>query len=307
MKRFIALLIALTLVFSLCACDSEETPSTNPGENETPNVPRQTEPVVVDLEPSGDLGDFAVEIGDCELIQDYEGKPAILIRYTFTNNSEENANAMVNISCQAYQNGIGLDTAFIMDNDSYDAEASMKDIKPGASIEIMEAYLLTSETAPVEFEAAEAFAFSDGKLGKTFYISDETEIVLSTAPEGAVTANVGDYVVSIVSYKLIEDYEGNPAILLELGFTNNSDEADIFAGTISFTAFQDGVELESAYLIGDDSDSGVSQMRHVKPGAGTAVTAAFLLTSETSVVEIEIEEYFSFSDDTFTTEISIAD
>ena len=212
---------------------------------------------------------------------------------------------MVSLSCRAFQNGIQLDSAFIYNHEKYDSGDSMKDIQPGASIELMEAYVLSSETAPIEFEVEESFSFAGEKLGQLFVISDETSIRLSAAPEGDFTAEVGDYTVSIVSYKLTEDYEGSPAILIELGFTNNSDEPAIFASSVSFSAFQDGIELDTAYIYGDDSGSGTSQMRYIKPGAGATVTKAFVLTSETSVIDIEIEEYFSFSGETIKTEISL--
>ncbi len=319
MKHIIALFLAMAMVLPLAACGSTDSPSSDPAGTTAPSastqsteyVPETTVPIETtapstpELASSGDLGDFFVEISGYELTEDYDGNPAVLISYTFTNNSDESTSAMVSLSCRAFQNGIQLDSAFIYNHEKYDSGDSMKDIQPGASIELMEAYVLSSETAPIEFEVEESFSFAGEKLGQLFVISDETSIRLSAAPEGDFTAEVGDYTVSIVSYKLTEDYEGSPAILIELGFTNNSDEPAIFASSVSFSAFQDGIELDTAYIYGDDSGSGTSQMRYIKPGAGATVTKAFVLTSETSVIDIEIEEYFSFSGETIKTEISL--
>lgn len=322
MKKFIALLLTLVIVLSLSACGldtaqidtsaSKSTPSSTASIDkttppETTATPEVTVSPAASLESSGVLGDFGVQINDFELGQDYDGNPAILIAYTFTNSSEENTSAMFNVLGRAYQNGVELDSAIIMDNDSYSSEDLMKDVQPGVSIGLKEAYVLTSKTAPVEFEMTEAISFSDEKLGKTFEISEGGVTEMSVAPTGDTTESIGDCSVSVVSHKLTEDYEGQKAILIELGFTNNSDEATSFASSISFTAFQDGIELESAILFGDDSGSGNSMMRNVKPGAGTAVTVAYILTSETSPVAIEIEEYFSFSGKKIETEISIAE
>ena len=86
-------------------------PSGDPAPVETPDAaPGDT------LESSGTLGDYGVEIKDFALAKDYTGASAIVITYTFTNNSEEAAAAMVALSEIAYQNGLQLDAAVIADS-----------------------------------------------------------------------------------------------------------------------------------------------------------------------------------------------
>lgn len=267
-------------------------------------VPQATTPAVP-LADSGTLGDFDVQIHDYTIADDYAGDSAIIISYTFTNNSDENASASVNLICSAYQNGVELESAYLTDDSIHSAGDSLKDVQPGASMEITEAFKLTSDTAPVEFEVSEAFAFSDDMLGKVYEISEGGTTVLRTAPTGSVSGDINGFEVCIVSYKLVEDYEGKDAILFELGYTNNNDETYNFLSTINFTPFQDGVELEMAILSNESENTGHS-MLNVRPGAGIPLAFAYLLTSDTTPIEVEITDAWGFSNDVIETTIDIA-
>lgn len=323
-KKLLALLFVLAAVLYLAACSSNETSQGTPQDNapqeqtqdqeqtqpqeDTPSVPQESQDPAHEetLVPAGDLGEYHVEIKDFQLITDYEGKAAILVSYDFTNNGDEEANAMWSLSDLAYQNGVQLDNAIVMDSSIMNSDDKMKDLQKGATLEIKEAFLLASDTAPVEFEVSELISADDAKVGKTFAISEGGATVLSTAPAGDVTGELGDYTVSIVSYKLSEDYEGAPVIIINLGFTNNGDSTANFMTSIDCSAFQDGVELETAVVVGEDSGNGESQMRNVKPGAGIPISVAYLLSSETSPVDLQIEELFSFSDKKLETTIPLA-
>lgn len=117
---------------------------------------------------SGDLGDYHVEIKGATLAKDYSGKPAIIVTYAWTNNSNDTTSAMVSVSGKAFQDGVQLETALIMGDDSYDAGASMKDVRPGTTIDVQSAYILTSETAVVEFELTDWISFSDDMVTMDF-------------------------------------------------------------------------------------------------------------------------------------------
>lgn len=310
MKKLLVSVLAGTLALSIASCGTPNSGGGGEESNEPDSVVESTpkpskEPAPVKkLEESGSIGDYQVEIHDFELSKDYSGVSAIIIGYTFTNNGDEAISGMVALSEIAYQNGVQLDTAIITEQDI--GQDQMKDVKTGASIDLKSAFLLTSETAPVEFEISEFMSLSDERLGKTFQIADGGETVLSVAPSGSVSGTLGDYAVSVLSHKLSQDYEGNPAVVITFGFTNNGDDASNFMASIICKAFQDGVQLENAIITGDDGGNGESQARNVKPGAGTEVSAAYLLTSSTSPVELEIEEFMSFSDEKIETSIDIA-
>lgn len=313
-KKFLAFAAASVLLLSLGACSSDDTtgskePDNTPSQSAQAEPSQQVQPVgpapvpVEALEAAGTLGDYAIEIHEYELAQDYNGNPAIVVSYSFANNGEKAVSGMVALSDNAYQNGVQLDTAIITGQDI--GSDQMKDIKSGASIELKAAFLLTSETAPVEFEVSELMSFSEEKLGKTFEIAEGGKTVLATAPSGSVSEVLGDFGVSVVSYKLSKDYEDTPAVIVTLGFTNSGNKTANFMTSISCKAFQDGVQLDTAIITGEDGGNGESQMRNVKPGAGTEVSVAYLLTSDTAPVELEVEEAFSFSGKKLETSIDI--
>lgn len=299
-------LIIILVVSFLGGGNGEEASNSSAGEKGSQEsvIPQATEPAAVLLEASGSLGDFDIQIHDFEIADDYAGDPSILIDFTFTNNSEESESVYVNLIYMAYQNGVQLESTYFIDNIRYNPDDLTKDVKPGSSLDLTVAYSLSSDTAPVEFEIGEAFSFNDDKLGKTFEIAEGGTTVLSTAPSGTLTDEILDRTVSIVSYKLVKDYEGKSAILFELGFTNNGNSATNFYSAFNFTPFQDGIELETAFLTDGFDNIGNSTL-NVKPGAGIPVALAFVLSSDTSPVEIEITDTWGFSDKTITTEIAL--
>ena len=117
---------------------------------------------------SGTLGDFDVAIKGASLTQDYDGNPAIVITYSWTNNSEETTSAMAAMMEKAFQDGVQLETAMILDSGVYDSSAGMKDVRPGTTIDIQCAYVMTSETSIVEFELTEFFAFTNDMVTMDF-------------------------------------------------------------------------------------------------------------------------------------------
>lgn len=263
-------------------------PSGDPAPVETPDAaPGDT------LESSGTLGDYGVEIKDFALAKDYTGASAIVITYTFTNNSEEAAAAMVALSDTAYQNGLQLDIAVIADSSVCDPQSAMLEVKTGGSIDVQKAYVLVSETAPVSIEIGELFSFSGDKLGKTFEISEGgvTELATIDVPADAVTGSVGDYEVSIISCTAVKDYQGADAVVITYGFTNHSDKTTNFMTAVRDIAYQDSVQLTSAVIGDTDVHDSTDVMRNVQPGASVIVTSAYTTTS-TSPIEVEVGALF---------------
>lgn len=317
-KKLIALLLCLILVFSFAACGSSE--STEPTQiteavkntavDDTvvlESPPKETEAPAVTLSDSGALGDVEVAIGELEYVQDYFGDPAILIHFTFTNNSEENKSAMFSINFTAFQNGIGLKDATILDDSVYDASDLSKEIQPGTTIELAKAYTPSSETAPIEVTVSESISFDNTKLGKTFEIAPGGTTVLSSAPGLENAAEIDRYAVSINSYDIAEDRNGDKVLILNMGYTNNSSTDTPFYAAIDVAAFQDGVELEQAFITDDAIMDDSNNYVNVLPGAGLGVSKGFVLSSETAPVDIEITAMFSFDDDKITTQINPAE
>ena len=317
-KKLIALLLCLILVFSFAACGSSESTEPTQITEAVKNTavddtvvleapPKETEAPAVTLSDSGALGDVEVAIGELEYVQDYFGDPAILIHFTFTNNSEENKSAMFSINFTAFQNGIGLKDATILDDSVYDASDLSKEIQPGTTIELAKAYTPSSETAPIEVTVSESISFDNTKLGKTFEIAPGGTTVLSIAPGLENAAEIDRYAVSINSYDIAEDRNGDKVLILNMGYTNNSSTDTPFYAAIDVAAFQDGVELEQAFITDDAIMDDSNNYVNVLPGAGLGVSKGFVLSSETAPVDIEITAMFSFDDDKITTQINPAE
>lgn len=119
----------------------------------------------------GTLGDYTVEIKDATLTEDYDGKPALVVTYGFTNNSDAEQSFMVAISDEAYQDGVELQTTIPAIGSDIDTSTQMSNIKPGASIDVTAIYGLSNTTSDVEVELSELISLSDAKVVKTFSIA----------------------------------------------------------------------------------------------------------------------------------------
>ena len=129
--------------------------------------------------------------------------------------------------------------------------------------------------------------------GETPADTDEAPVEQEAEPEQAEPeASDAEYAVTIDGSAVTEDYEGNPAMIVDFTFINNSDEATSFAVACSQKAFQNGVELERA-IVTDDLGNGY--MAEIKPGATTTARIAYALTDESDVT-VEVEELFSLDD-----------
>lgn len=110
---------------------------------------------------------YMVTIDEAAMGTDYQGEKAAVITYTFTNNSDKACNFMTTIGAKAFQDGVQLEGAIGVDG--VDSQDLMKDIKPGKSITVQEAYVLADTKNPVEVEVTELFDFSDELIAqKTF-------------------------------------------------------------------------------------------------------------------------------------------
>lgn len=182
-KKFLTLLIsALLITFPLTACGSgssgetDTSPSPSASQPDASTEPTESQTADPSEAPeqggkmvgSGDLGDYHVEIKSASIVKDYEDKPAILVTYAWTNNSEDTTSAMVAVIGKAFQDGVQLENAMLFDVEGYDSGTSMKEVRPGTTIDVQSAFVLTSETSTVEFEISEFISFSDDIVSMDF-------------------------------------------------------------------------------------------------------------------------------------------
>ena len=114
---------------------------------------------------------------------------------------------------------------------------------------------------------------------------------------------LGDYELLYKSACIMEDSDGNDAIVLTLDFTNNSKENASYLWSVDETVMQNGVELEAASIITDyeNLETVVSdQFTDVAPGTTLEVRTAFVLKDTTSEVKATFEEFFGSKKGTIT-------
>lgn len=117
-------------------------------------------------------GKYHVEILSATKTVDYQGKPAVIVNFRYTNNGEETESFWLALTAKAFQNGVQLDNASLLSNPLYDPSAYLKDVKKGGSLIVQRAYLLADES-PLEVEVSAALSFDDNPvISKTFQLTD---------------------------------------------------------------------------------------------------------------------------------------
>lgn len=164
MKKFLSVILSILLVvsfafFAIGSSSSDDEKSTQKA-GKANNSAEENQ-----------LGEYSLEIKSARTTKNWEGKPTIVVTYGFTNNSDDSTSFYVAFQDNAYQNGVGLERSYTMeDGDPYDEANQSKDIKPGASIDVEVAYILNDTETDVEVEVEELFSFDDKIISKTFSI-----------------------------------------------------------------------------------------------------------------------------------------
>lgn len=169
-------LLSLAMIGILTGCSAKSNPSstdqTIPDVNQQEEQANNTNPQSGEMDGkqvgSGDLGNHHVEIKSALLTEDYKGKPAIVITYSWTNNSEGTTSAMASLTGKAFQDGVQLESAVMGDTDVYDMNASMKDIQPGTTLDIQNAYVLENIDSKVAFQVEQFLNLSNEKVTMDF-------------------------------------------------------------------------------------------------------------------------------------------
>lgn len=167
MKKRFTLIISILL---LTGCSS--IPKTGETNTITPSSEiKQTQAVNTEApldETKCDFDTFSVEILDAAFSTDYEGKKIIVINANYTNKSDDSKAFLWQSQVQAFQNGIELDTAIVLNDSIYDAGLAQKEIKKDVQLKVQSAFVLQDDS-PVEVEIGELIAFGNKKLAKKTY------------------------------------------------------------------------------------------------------------------------------------------
>ncbi len=167
MKRVICILLSIVMIaafgFFALASSSEDGGEQNQGNGTAETAAKD----------NNNLGDYKVEILSCRLAKTYDDKPAVIVKYSFTNNGDDAASFMFTFEDNVFQNGIGLNSAFLMaDSANFSSDNQTKEIKKGATLEVEVAYELNDETTDIEVEVSELISWDDAVIKKTFSIAE---------------------------------------------------------------------------------------------------------------------------------------
>lgn len=116
-----------------------------------------------------------------------------------------------------------------------------------------------------------------------------------TEQKSSDEGDIGNYYVKLLDAEVTKDYEGNPAIRVSYEFTNNDEEATMADIATPMQAYQDGVQLELAFIADEDKEYNNGTL-NVKKGATLKCAQYFTLTSDTSDVEVEVSDILGLSD-----------
>lgn len=149
---------ALAGCLSLYGCSSEA-----PNSDE-----EQTEAAEEAQEASAEEAAYSVTIDDATVGVDYEGNPALIVTFTFSNISGDTESAATVYLFDGFQDGAQLDMAI---GDGWDSEGYLDKVKQGGSKTFQLGYKLESES-DVEIEVGEIFSLDNTlAASQTFSVS----------------------------------------------------------------------------------------------------------------------------------------
>ena len=162
MRNIVSSVVACLMAvgsLALFGCSSGEEQKPSSGEGQVQEASQQE---TVQTE-------YPVTIDACAVTSDYQGNPAIVVTYTWTNNSNDPQMFEVAIDDKAFQNGVELSFATISVTDqSYDMQASFKEVQPGATQTVYQAFLL-DEQSDVTVQCQELISFGDDILAEASF------------------------------------------------------------------------------------------------------------------------------------------
>lgn len=166
MKRLLALLLALMMVFSLAACGGDDA-ADKKGE-ETKAAEKATEAPTEAPKPNATIGDVTVEYDSAVLYKPYDNevnKPNLLMYYNFTNNGEAETFPCKKIYFKATQDGNKVSTiGFLEDAKPAETDAYYGKVAPGETVKCAEAFQLDMEGGEVTIEFIDLYNQIEEKL-----------------------------------------------------------------------------------------------------------------------------------------------
>lgn len=140
MKKYVSLLLAILLVFSLVACGNVDDKDTKDNTDTNDNTDTTTGDTVENKDTPKEiytLGDYTIEYKGAKLAIDDRGYEAVIITLDFTNNSDFEATCSDHLFSSAEQNDELMNWAIFSADEYYKKTAA-----PGETIDVTYGYLL---------------------------------------------------------------------------------------------------------------------------------------------------------------------
>ena len=141
-----------------------------------------------------------------------------------------------------------------------------------------------------------AFTYEDGKISyEVSALGSTTTVSLEKTGDApaVIEEPESNYEVTIDSASIeANPYTGDRALIVNCTFTNNSEENAAPDVALHIQAFQDGIELDPDFFDSSSYDS-MSASREVQPGNTYEFQKAFVLTNETSSIDVSVSELFA--------------
>lgn len=254
LKKLAALLTVLALALALCACGGTKEPEAT----EAPVIPKMEAPKATEAPKAAEAPAPAVPE---ETIAGY-----YKIVKTTEKGEEQDLTAMAEMGILFYivlnDDGTGCIDMLSEKTDLKwnDKEVIFTDDNSAVS------YTYKAGVLTLEHDGATMVCERLSDEEKAYYIENgsgdleslfgETDWGDSPIPEGEpsdgpVSAELGDFTVTILGAEAVEDEDGDPAIRFWYEFTNNSDELASVFSDLFYDAAQDGEALDTTYLFDD--------------------------------------------------------
>lgn len=136
-------------------------------DREEPKGPKGTEPTAKSDSDTVVLGDYTITYLDACIMQDSDGKDAIVLTLEFANNSEDSTAYAYSVMETAYQDGVAIDPATVYINEEdWDqvTDQQYTKIKPGKTIEVQSAFVLDDPEGEVEVEFEDLYTDKKGAV-----------------------------------------------------------------------------------------------------------------------------------------------
>lgn len=157
-KRILAGICALTMIAALSACTTETTDSESSKIESSAAESKEESAESSDesSEEETEAAEFVFAINSTSLGKDYEDKDVLIIKYDFTNNSDEATSFTFACQDTVFQDGIECDST-VIGCDDIDSQEQLNDIQPGKTYTVTVGYHISDMSKPVDVVVTDLF------------------------------------------------------------------------------------------------------------------------------------------------------